>query len=151
MTVTSKFLCCKYIYLTLSRSASSEVQRCWCSLPTAARVFYSMNIHYIRLARLDTACAVGMDLRIHTSTLGAHADNSTTTPQQWGSFTNNLSGDVTCITRPSISYWCDKVPGVQNSAANRLIGEVVQSRRRPLLGPSPGWKRLLALSHLRHY
>ena len=23
------------------------------------------------------------------------------------------------------------------SAANRLIGEVVQSRRRPLLGPSP--------------
>ena len=37
------------------------------------------------------------------------------------------------------------------SAANRLICEVVQSRRRPLLGPSPGWKRLLALSHLRHY
>ena len=36
------------------------------------------------------------------------------------------------------------------SAANRLIGEVVQSRRRPLLGPSPGW-RLIALSHLRHY
>ena len=32
-----------------------------------------------------------------------------------------------------------------------LIGEVAQSRRRPLLGPSPGWKRLLALSHLRHY
>ena len=28
---------------------------------------------------------------------------------------------------------------------------VVQSRRRPLLGPSPGWKRLLALSHLGHY
>ena len=37
------------------------------------------------------------------------------------------------------------------SAANWLIGEVVQSQRRPLLGPSPGWKRLLALSHLRHY
>ena len=38
------------------------------------------------------------------------------------------------------------------SAANRLIGEVVQSRRRPLLGPSSGLKRLLALSHLlRHY
>ena len=36
-------------------------------------------------------------------------------------------------------------------AANRLICEVVQSRRRPLLGPSPGWKRLLVLSHLRHY
>ena len=29
-------------------------------------------------------------------------------------------------------------PDVRNSAANRLIGEVVQSRRRPLLGPSPG-------------
>ena len=28
---------------------------------------------------------------------------------------------------------------------------VVQSQRRPLLGPSPGWKRLLPLSHLRHY
>ena len=37
------------------------------------------------------------------------------------------------------------------SASNWLIGEVVQSRRRPLLGPSPGWKRLLPLSHLRHY
>ena len=28
---------------------------------------------------------------------------------------------------------------------------ISQSRRRPLLGPSPGWKWLLALSHLRHY
>ena len=28
--------------------------------------------------------------------------------------------------------------GPRTSAANRLIGEVVQSRRRPLLGPSPG-------------
>ena len=27
---------------------------------------------------------------------------------------------------------------ISSSAANRLIGEVVQSRRRPLLGPSPG-------------
>ena len=41
--------------------------------------------------------------------------------------------------------------GVFNSAANRLNGEVVQSRRRPLLGPSPGWKHLLAISHFRHY
>ena len=30
------------------------------------------------------------------------------------------------------------VAGDRNSAANRSIGEVVQSRRRPLLGPSPG-------------
>ena len=28
--------------------------------------------------------------------------------------------------------------GHRGSAANRLIGEVVQSQRRPLLGPSPG-------------
>ena len=27
---------------------------------------------------------------------------------------------------------------IQDSAAHRLIGEVVQPRRRPLLGPSPG-------------
>ena len=27
---------------------------------------------------------------------------------------------------------------ISSSAANRLIGEIVQSRRRPLLGPSPG-------------
>ena len=32
----------------------------------------------------------------------------------------------------------DSEDSVQGSAANRLIGEVVQSRRRPLLGPSPG-------------
>ena len=30
------------------------------------------------------------------------------------------------------------LPEIKASAANRLIGEVVQSRRRPLLGPSPG-------------
>ena len=28
--------------------------------------------------------------------------------------------------------------GLLSSAANRLMGEVVQSQRRPLLGPSPG-------------
>ena len=39
------------------------------------------------------------------------------------------------------------VPQIDPSVAQ----PVVQSRRRPLLGPSPGWKRLLALSHLRHY
>ena len=31
-----------------------------------------------------------------------------------------------------------RAASLTNSAANRLIGEVVQSRRRPLLGPSPG-------------
>ena len=38
-------------------------------------------------------------------------------------------------------------PNVTVSAANRLIGEVIQSQR---LGLSPGRKRL-ALSFLRHY
>ena len=31
------------------------------------------------------------------------------------------------------------------------VPENLQSQRRPLLGPSPDWKHLLALSHLRHY
>ena len=34
--------------------------------------------------------------------------------------------------------WQSRLGSVQVSAANRLIGEVVQTRRRPLLGPSPG-------------
>ena len=34
---------------------------------------------------------------------------------------------------------------------NEGPSEGLKSRRRPLLGPSPGWKRLLPLSHLRHY
>ena len=35
--------------------------------------------------------------------------------------------------RPGYQAFC-----ITSSAANRLIGEDVQSRRRPLLGPSPG-------------
>ena len=53
----------------------------------------------------------------------------------------NIHLTINLITGPS---------SIISSAANRLIGEVVQSRRRTLLGPSPGWKRLLLLSHLRH-
>ena len=33
----------------------------------------------------------------------------------------------------------------------QTIHQFSQSRGRPLLGPSPGWKCLLALSHLRYY
>ena len=67
------------------------------------------------------------------------------------------------LTSSSSHVSCqDKIPGTAHSletrpwtsAANRSIGSTtgcLQSRRRPLLGPSPGWKRLLALSHLRHY
>ena len=32
----------------------------------------------------------------------------------------------------------ERMTAIRTSAVNRLIGEVVQSRRRPLLGPSPG-------------
>ena len=45
-----------------------------------------------------------------------------------------------CSYTVLISAARDKVQSgmLINSAANRLIGEVVQSRKRPLLGPSPG-------------
>ena len=60
--------------------------------------------------------------------------------------------------------WRDMVTGVTSllmapdpilltrasSEPSRRLREVLSSRRRLLLGPSPGWKRLLALSHLRH-
>ena len=39
------------------------------------------------------------------------------------------------LKRSSCSDLCSRI---HTNAANRLIGEVVQSRRRPLLGPSPG-------------
>ena len=45
------------------------------------------------------------------------------------------------IVTDTICYLYHLIPPllcVCTSAANRLIGEVVQSRRRPLLGPSPG-------------
>ena len=34
---------------------------------------------------------------------------------------------------------------------HRFHNRFSQSQRRPLLGPSPGWKSILALSHWRHY
>ena len=40
-------------------------------------------------------------------------------------------------TRTKVLQFLDE-GRLEVSAANRLIGEVVQSRRRPLLGPSPG-------------
>ena len=38
----------------------------------------------------------------------------------------------------SVFITCSTAASSATSAANQLIGEVVQSRRRPLLGPSPG-------------
>ena len=48
----------------------------------------------------------------------------------------DCQSDAQCV---SVSHCLDKGNlSVGISAANRLIGEFVQSRRRPLLGPSPG-------------
>ena len=38
----------------------------------------------------------------------------------------------------SVFITCSTAASSATSAANQLIGEVVQSRRRPLLGPPPG-------------
>ena len=50
------------------------------------------------------------------------------------------SGDEAFLlnTRASQQLMSDQATGTLGSAANRLIGEVVQSQKRPLLGPSPG-------------
>ena len=42
------------------------------------------------------------------------------------------------VTIDTLAVCCPEKDRFVGSAANRLIGEVVQSRRRPLLGPSPG-------------
>ena len=48
-------------------------------------------------------------------------------------------GSPPCWRRPSRLCWKQGPCFMfEDSAANRSIGEVVQSRRRPLLGPSPG-------------
>ena len=49
---------------------------------------------------------------------------------------NCLRSDI-CVPVPLLVIGCPK-QSEYFSAANRLIGEVVKSRRRPLLGPSPG-------------
>ena len=53
--------------------------------------------------------------------------------------------------RPGGEVWRLRVLLQLRAGCRRLIGEVVQSRRQSLLGPSSGWKWLLPLSHLRHY
>ena len=73
-----------------------------------------------------------------------------TTSTQYTVYTLHITQSPSMTTERT-GCWPDCPDSVLSSAANRLIGEVVQSRRRPLLRPSPGWKRLLVLSHLRHY
>ena len=52
---------------------------------------------------------------------------------------NNLAAllqlDIHGLAAPHTGEMHEEAP---SSAANRLISEVVRSRRRPLLGPSPG-------------
>ena len=58
-------------------------------------------------------------------------------------FSSSSPGSIVWLTGPILMLWClifitmRRQDNVTISAANRLIGEVVQSRRRPLLGPSP--------------
>ena len=73
-----------------------------------------------------------------------------TTSTQYTVYTLHITQSPSMTTERT-GCWPDCPDSVLSSAANRLIGEVVQSRRRPLRGPSPDWKRLLALSHIRHY
>ena len=56
--------------------------------------------------------------------------------------TSSRSRGSTCRSRPRWTL---------TSAANNLSAMFSQSQRRPWLGPSLGWKCLLALSHLRRY
>ena len=61
-------------------------------------------------------------------------------------------------SRPAGGWWLHhvKLPTTHQlleleTKVKRRFAKFSQSQRRPLLGPSPGWKHLLALSHLRHY
>ena len=53
------------------------------------------------------------------------------------------------MSPPIVQLWTGHCGHVETSAANRLIGEVVQSRRRPLLGPFPGCLKCESAS--RHF
>ena len=55
--------------------------------------------------------------------------------------------------REHYSHFCFAFvwPGVGIELERNLYNFFNQSRWRSLIGPSPGWKQLLSLSHLRHY
>ena len=57
---------------------------------------------------------------------------------RWAAGPTRPRGSCSPRRPPGTRSWSAATAGVTTSAANRLIGEVVQSRRRPLLGPSPG-------------
>ena len=52
--------------------------------------------------------------------------------------TNNLVAYLSRREKDEHDTGLSNTQQIRISAANRFIGEVVQSRRRPLLGPSPG-------------
>ena len=56
-------------------------------------------------------------------------------------------GRENCLLRPAAA---ELRPELQTNLREDYA-KISQSWRRPLLGPSPGWKCLLTLSHLRHY
>ena len=94
-------------------------------------------------------------LPYHFSTLSTHHHHSVppSTPRILGDRGKQLSN-----SRPvgpfkegdPLTIQCVATGG-GTRAANEPSAKFSQSQRSPLLGPSPGWKRLLALSHLRHY
>ena len=57
---------------------------------------------------------------------------------------NNIGGKIKYLTLTERNK-------VDKTLELQTIHQFSKSRRRALLGPSPGWKHLLALSHLRHY
>ena len=54
-------------------------------------------------------------------------------------------------SRHQVSIWVTSWALELQTKAIQRFPKISHSWRRPLLGPSPGWKHLLALSHLRHY
>ena len=56
-------------------------------------------------------------------------------------------GSTTCVVQCDTWWCCGARWRVTSSAANRLIGEVVQSRRRPLLGPTSAFTFKTLLRH----
>ena len=71
----------------------------------------------------------------------------------WFTFIGSvLTPEIIAFRTINIRRVHNHVSLLSDRAENKPSAKFSQSRRRPLLGPSPGWKTLLALalSHLRH-
>ena len=115
-------------FCSLPSSSSSDK---FCNFPSWSRVviFPSASFYSLSIKMMAPSWQPGLTL-----TGRIYAVKFDLNPARGGAITADVQGVL-----------------VSSSAANRLIGEIVQSQRRPLLEPTPVWKRLLALSHLRHY